>query len=54
MEAPIECGFGYYSQEGAQKCNLCQAGYKCDTTTMTAAAYELDSNKCGGKECEVF
>ena len=54
MPAPYECGEGFYSQEGAQECTLCQTGYICTGTTQTAAAYELDTNKCDGYKCEIW
>jgi len=54
MTAAIPCGAGYYSQTGAQKCNLCQVGYQCTGTTMTGAAYELATNKCDGKNCVIY
>lgn len=52
MPAPYECGFGFYSQEGAQECTLCQSGYICEGTTQAAAAYEL--NVCDGYKCEIW
>ena len=54
MEAALECGEGFYSQAGAYSCTLCQQGYQCTGTTMTATAYEDDSNKCTGYNCEIF
>lgn len=54
IDDSYECGEGYYSQTGAQECTLCQSGYICDSTTVAAADYELDSNKCDGYKCEIW
>ena len=54
MTAPFACGEGFYSQKGAHECTLCQSGYKCSGTTMTATTYEDASNVCDGYNCEVW
>lgn len=50
MAAPIECGKGFFSPEGARECFKCKAGYLCDTTTNSQTY--MEANKCGGKECD--
>lgn len=50
MAAPIPCGIGFFSPEGATKCFKCHAGYLCDTTTNSQTY--METNTCSGKECD--